>query len=546
MSSDDLCINALYRGKLCWISVLINRDTDDQFNPSPAEIQDDIAVCHDCKVFTEITNRGFGRRAADHAIMVTIIKLLEQLTIKQRNLQQTTVELKNSLDKLTLLNGITDTLARSSNLEKSLKIILTGATSGDAFCFNRAAVFLINNTTNLLEGKCAIGPENNEEASRIWQEISKIPITRLLEEILIEDEFIPCSLETLVSEVKIPLDKLEHPFVQILHEAKEKVIDISTFINTNINFSWWPHGDQVAISPLISEGRSLGILMADNAVTNKFISDESLAELKSLANACAPGLQIAILHEKLQSKIRELERMNNLIKENQAYLMRRERLADIGTLATKVAHEFRIPLVTIGGYARRFLKTIGTEKFDKKLIEVMINEIDRLTYLSSEILEYSRSSKLNLKNCDINDLINESLDQLKNKINSCGVETAFDFDHKNLLVRADPERLKQVILNIVDNAVDAMEHGGRLTVTTSRNKEYIVLDIADTGEGMDKIGLENLFNLFYTTKNRGTGLGLPVSKKIIDDHGGYINVSSAPSGGSIFSIRLPAADAHDG
>ena len=546
MSFNDLCSDSHYKGKLCWISVLINHEHDIQFNPNPTDIQDDIAICHDCQVFKELTSRGFGRRAADHAIMVTIIKLLEQLTIKQRNLQRTTNELKNSLDKLTLLNSITDTLARSVTLEKSLKIILTGATSGDAFSFNRAGVFLINRNTNMLEGKCAIGPENNEEANRIWQEISKIPISRLLEEILMEDQFVPCSLETLVSEVRIPLDEHSHPLIEVLDKTEDKIVDFQQLSEDGFSFSWWPNRVRLAVAPLIAEGRPLGIIIADNVITGEPITEDSLTELKSLANACSPGLQMAILHERLQTKIKELERMNQLIKENQAYLMFRERLADIGTLATKVAHEFRIPLVTIGGYARRILKTIGTEKFDKKLIEVIIAEVDRLTSISSEILEYSRLSKLNYKDCDINELIHESLSLLKNKINSCGIETALKFDRKKLYVKGDPERLKQVILNIVDNAADAMEHGGQLTVRTVKNKEYIMLDIEDTGQGIDKIGLENLFNLFYTTKNKGTGLGLPVSKKIIDDHGGYINVSSGNRGGSVFSIRLPAVDTHEG
>jgi len=199
-----------------------------------------------------------------------------------------------------------------------------------------------------------------------------------------------------------------------------------------------------------------------------------------------------------------------------------------------------LPMVAIGGYARRIQKTIGTEKFDKKLVEVIINEVDRLINITSEILEYSRSSKLNIRECDLNNIVSDSLDQLKNKLNGCGVETEKNFVRKNLTIKGDPERLKQVILNLVDNAADAMTKGGKLTIKTDRDKEYIVFEIEDTGEGIDKTGLANLFNLFYTTKNRGTGLGLPVSKKIIDDHGGYISVSSILGEGSKFSVKLPA------
>jgi len=540
MTDSIICQHPEHIGKLCWIAVLINPSRDGIREVEDKAIQDDITICNQCEAFARIAERGFGRRAADQALMATIIKLLEQLAEKQKHLQHTADELTNSLNQLSLLKNITDTLARSDTLEKSLRIILTGATSGDAFRFNRAAVFLKNNKTNMLEGKCAIGPENIEEAGRIWENISKIPLSRLLEEILIEDEFIPCSLEMMLKRVKFPIVDGSNPLIGILHDSREKVINTTGGELKTADFSWWPLAQKIAVVPLISEGKPLGILIADNAITTMEITPDMLEALKALANACAPGLQNAILHEQLQLKIEELERMHELFKQNQAYLVRHDRLADIGTQATKVAHEFRIPLVAIGGYARRLLKTLGTDKFEPENIQVIIDEIDRLTHITEEILEYSRASKLNIRECDINNIIDESLDQLQGKLATCGVETEKHFGRKNLTVKGDPERLKQVILNLIDNAVDAMDKGGKLSIKTTRQKEYIVFDIADTGEGIDRNGLDNLFNLFYTTKNRGTGLGLPVSKKIVDDHGGCINVNSVVGSGSIFSIKLPA------
>ncbi|MCP4582773.1 MAG: hypothetical protein GY839_14280 [candidate division Zixibacteria bacterium] len=540
MNFDNLCKDASHKHKLCWISMLANPRQDLEEFPLPDDIQDNITICHECDQFKDITSRGFGRRAADEAIILTTIKLMEQLAIKKDNLEHTANQLRDSLTQLSLLNDITDTLARSDKLEKSLRIILTGATSGDAFRFNRAAVFLINDKTGMLEGKCAIGPENREEAKRIWSEISKIPISRLLEEILIQDEFIPCSLESAISKVKLSLKNGSNPFRNTFYAAKEMVINTKDASNNHYDYSWWPKAGQLTTVPLVAEGKPLGLILADNAITGEDITPESVEALKSLANACAPGLQNAILRNKLQVQIRELERINELFKANQAYLVQHERLADVGMLATKVAHEFRVPLVSIGGYARRILKTIGTDKFDPQMAEIIISEVDRLTNISSEILEYSGSAKLQIKNCNLNDIITQSLDQLEEKLVSSGVETEKKFIRKNLTVKVDPDKFKQVVLNLVDNAVDAMDKGGKLKVKTSRHKEYIVLDIVDNGEGIDKRGLDNLFNLFYTTKNRGTGLGLPVSKKIIDDHGGNIVIKSNPGKGSVFSVRLPA------
>jgi len=540
MNLENLCNHPDFKDKLCWISVFTNPGLDIQSKNQALNIQDEIALCYECEHFKNVTHRGFGRREADKTIAMTMVKLMEQLAIKKQNLQQIADQLQESLEQLSLLNNITDTLARSDKLEKSLRIILTGVTSGDAYRFNRAGVFLVNDKTGMLEAKCAIGPQSAEEAARIWSEISKIPLDRLLEEILIEDEFVPCLMETVISDVKMSLKDEHDPFIDVIKTARETIINIKNDLYGHYDFSWWPMADQIAIVPLVSEGKTMGLIMADNAITGQEITLESVEALKSLANACAPGLNNAILQEKLRSQIQELERMNELIKSNQAYLLQHERLADIGTLASKTAHEFRIPLVAIGGYARRILKTYGTDKFDPKMVEIIIEEVDRLANITSEILEYSRLSKLNIKECDVNNIIQQSLNQLEGKLAASGIKTEQNFCQKDLKIKVDPEKLKQVILNLIDNAVDAMNGGGKLKVKTSRQKEYVVLEITDTGEGIDKNDLDNLFNLFYTTKNRGTGLGLPVSKKIIDDHGGNIIINSTPGKGSVFSISLPA------
>jgi len=544
MNANNLCAHPDHQDKLCWIAILADPKNELTISRNPIDMQDDITICHECEKFENITKRGFGRRAADEAVITTVMRLIEQLSLKKHNLQQTANQLKQSLEQLSLLKNITDALARSDSLEKSLRIILTGATSGDAFCFNRAAVLLINEKNAMLEGKSAIGPENNEEAIRIWREISKIPLARLLEEIIIENEFVSCSLEIMVSKVKIPQSDSENPLVKVFNEAKERIFYTRDKEFSRFEFTWWPNAEQIVAVPLICEGKPLGLILADNAISKKPINDESVESLKSLANACAPGLQNAILHEKLQAQIKELERVHELFKLNQAYLVRHERLADIGTLATKVAHEFRIPLVTIGGYARRIIKTINSDLFDKHMVEVIIDEVDRLSKITSEILEYSRSSKLSIRECNLNVIVEDTILQLEEKLNSAGIIAEKKFENKTLNVRVDSERFKQVILNLIDNAIDAMGNGGNLTIKTSRHNDYVVLDIKDTGKGIDKYGLENLFNLFYTTKDKGSGLGLPVSKKIVDDHGGYINVNSLPGEGTVFSVCIPDYNQH--
>jgi hypothetical protein len=540
MELNHLCSDPQALGKLCWIAVLTDPTVD------ISRVQDDVMICHNCERFKTMAERGSGRRVADQTISLTIAKLMEQLASKRENLEKTTLELKKNVEQLSLLKNITDAIARSDSLEKGLRIILTGATSGDAFGFNRAAVLLVNDQSGILEGKCAIGPENPEEAKYIWNEIANIPITRLLEEILIETEFVPCALEVLAGAVKIPLNEKDNPLVKTLLESKERIIDTRNEQGMGLDWSWWPFAEKLAVAPLVSEGKPLGLLIADNAITARPITLEMIDALRSLANACAPGLENTILQQKLSSQLKELEQIHELLKANQSYLVRHERLVDIGMLATKVAHEFKIPLVTIGGFARRIKNTLNTDKFDRRMVDIIITEVDRLLKINSEILEYSRAARLNIRDCDLNLLLGESLSLLKDRFKNSGIKAEKKFCTPKLCVKADPERLKQVILNLVENAVEAMEGGGKLSVRTMRNNDYVVLEIEDTGVGIDREGINNLFKLFYTTKENGSGLGLPVSKKIVDDHGGYINVNSKPGVGTVFAVHLPAfADAEN-
>lgn len=543
--NNNFCTHPDYKGKVCWLSLFTDMGMPLDILKKTSYIQDNSVVCHKCEQFMSIIKKGTSGQDMDSSMNSTVMNLVEQLSIKKHELEKTTNQLNYSINQLSLLKIITDALARSNNLEKSLKIILTGVTSRDEFCFDRAAIFLLNEKTNLLEGKSAIGPTNSEDDARIWENISKIPLNRLLNEMLSENEFIPCALETAIAKIRLSITDVENPLIKVFNQSKEQILDITNNESRQYSFDWLPQAKIIAVMPLISEGRTQGLILAENAISNKPITNESVGFLKSLVIACAPGLQNAILYEKLRVKFKELERVHELYKSNQAYLVRHERLADIGTLATKAAHEFRIPLVTIGGYARRILKTLGSDKFDKQMVEVIISEVNRLSRITSEILEYSRVSRLDINKCDLNNIVSNSLTQLENKLSSSGISVKKIFDRRALNIKADSERLKQVILNLIDNAVDAMLNGGKLTIKTSKNKEYVVLDIIDTGSGVDKYSLENLFDLFYTTKEKGSGLGLPVSKKIIDDHGGYINVDSTPGKGTSFSVRLPAFSDHN-
>jgi signal transduction histidine kinase len=280
-------------------------------------------------------------------------------------------------------------------------------------------------------------------------------------------------------------------------------------------------------------------MIADNFYTNKPITEASMDALATLANTCTNVLENTLLHKQLSQRLEQLERVNRLLRENQSYLLQAERLADMGRLAATVAHEFKTPLVTIGGHARRALRDLNTQKFRKKDLEIIISEIGRLEKISSEILEYSRPSKFDITQRGINNLVKESIELLEHRFSLARIKVKSHFHESNPVISVDEKKFKQVIFNTIDNAIDAMQPGMSLRIETDLISGNGVVNIIDTGTGISSEICDKIFTPFFTTKSRGSGLGLSVSKKIVEDHGGFMEFESKAGEGTKFSIHFP-------
>jgi len=223
-----------------------------------------------------------------------------------------------------------------------------------------------------------------------------------------------------------------------------------------------------------------------------------------------------------------------------------EKMAALGELAAKVAHEIRNPLLAIGGFAKRLDKSLQDENL-KEYVRVIVDETKRLERILNETLSFVKPYYMGKKPFIINELINDVVNftdsVLKDKNNELIVEIQEDCP-----VQGNYDRLKEVLLNIITNANEATQNGkiylrlkkiGRLPESENLNEEYFVIEIEDTGCGISEENMKKLFTPFFTTKTNGTGLGLAISKRIIEDHGGIISVESELNKGTIFKIYLP-------
>jgi two-component system sensor histidine kinase PilS (NtrC family) len=232
--------------------------------------------------------------------------------------------------------------------------------------------------------------------------------------------------------------------------------------------------------------------------------------------------------------------------EMEEQMRRQERLATVGSLAAGIAHEIRNPLASLRGSIQMLQGELDLKDDNKHLMDIVLRETDRLNTIITEFLDYARPRSNLRERTDIGALLNETIALFKNSSNfRSGIEIRCDLAPR-LAVTGDSQRLRQVFWNLLINAAQAIRDGGAIGVSAAPDSDDlsddIVIRISDTGTGIAKEHLENIFDPFFTTKTDGTGLGLAIVYRIMEDHGGSIDVKSEQGKGTIVTLRLPSEE----
>lgn len=267
----------------------------------------------------------------------------------------------------------------------------------------------------------------------------------------------------------------------------------------------------------------------------------AVAQGISEAEYCLPYLleESKLIYQQLEKSHKELQRSHQELEQAQFQLIRTEKLAALGQLAAGVAHEINNPLGTITIYAHILNKSLDADDPRKEDIDLIISEANRTKEIVQGLLSFARETKLKPGDTDINDLIEETLSLIANQVLFQNIKIKKTFGGNIPTLFADATQLKQVILNIMLNAAQAMEGRGSLTITTAHDAGVISIKIKDTGPGITPEHVSKLFNPFFTTKEKGTGLGLAISYGIVERHFGQIDVETEMGKGSTFIITLP-------
>ncbi|MFN7132335.1 MAG: ATP-binding protein, partial [Myxococcales bacterium] len=283
------------------------------------------------------------------------------------------------------------------------------------------------------------------------------------------------------------------------------------------------------VVPLLAGDRVIGFLtLWDERVPEAYASDE-IALVLEIAEFVGTVVENSKLFDKMKEK---------------------DRLAALGEMAAGLAHEIRNPLGAIKG-AAQFLDPKSLPGEDGEFLGVIVEEVNRLNSVVTQFLDYSRPLKQNFAPTDLSDVITRTMKLLQSESIPENVAVKLELPERPPRTQGDAEQLKQVLINLILNAVQAMPDGGSLTLSVkvpetfpqwrlAESQEFLELRVRDTGLGMSEEARRNIFVPFYTTKEKGTGLGLAISQRIVKNHGGSISVWSKVGEGTEFLIRLPA------
>jgi signal transduction histidine kinase len=295
-------------------------------------------------------------------------------------------------------------------------------------------------------------------------------------------------------------------------------------------------------APLKHHGQLLGILSVIHDNPERY-GEADLRLLRSIGEQAALAVRNAQLYAELQSYAQNLEEMvetrTQELRAAQEQLVRNEKLAALGRLAAGVAHEVNNPLQPILNCLEVAVEDIeNNQPVDVEVLRVAEKEVQRIKSIVARLLDFARPSTTDKTEYDLADLVREVLTLARKQLERMHVQIHTKLSPVSPLT-GTPAQLKQVFLNLVINAMEAMPEGGDLTVEVFEEDGGAKVVIADTGMGMDSHTVERIFEPFYSTKEDGTGLGLAVSYGIIQGHGGEIRADSKPNKGTRFTVWLP-------
>ena len=401
-------------------------------------------------------------------------------------------------------SGLMETL----DIDEILRLVLEGVTKNIGF--DRARLYLVNEKRNILECKMAVGID-----------------------------------EERIKGIALRLDPEDSVVARSIFEKQPFIIQDASKdprVNPMIKEKFNLHS--LVVIPLLVKEKALGAIAADSVESNKSITKEALESMMAFAQQAGLAIHNAFMYQELKTFSRQMEekiqKTTADLSKTEAQLIRSEKLAALGQLAAGIAHEIRNPLTSINILIHSLTENLSSGNSQKEDLKVIEEEIHRINEIVDQFLRFAKPAPPLLKKADVISIFEETLQLLRPQIEKQGIVIQKEFQPLPPILM-DREQMKQVILNLLLNAVQAMPKGGNLVLKghIPEGDRWIRLSIQDSGVGISCEDINKLFDPFFSTKEGGMGLGLSIAHRIIDQHHGKIEVESTPGEGTLFTVWLP-------
>jgi len=484
----------------------------------------------------------FPLRDADGAHVHCLVEITSERELEQ--------SLRNNRGQLASIREIIDTLYESLGSREVLHLILIAVTSGRGFGFNRA--FYLQAAGGKLRGKLGIGPSSQEDAHRIWRRIDDLNLSTLrdLYQNMTRDGETPDPLTNQIAKrMELRLDHDDGSRLVAAVRSREPAVLDAKICTSDVDARLFGilDSDSIAVVPLWVRDELAGVLIADNFVTRKEITDADLTVLKTLSRYAGIALERSSLHDELSASVLKLREANSSLKRHQKRLIQAEKLSALGKLAAQVSHEIRNPLVMIGGHARSLLAgmsgNVGASADDRESLRIIVNEVDRLEKYLSDTLDFAKPERDRAECYDLRLCVVDCFAPLRRELDERSIEVRLELGDEPLWCRVDPESFRRALGNLIKNSAEAISEDGAITVRASSTEHVARLELRDSGPGIPRELHSRIFEPFFTTKPEGTGLGMAIAAENIRSLGGDISLQAEEGLTSIFVIELPACEA---
>jgi len=451
------------------------------------------------------------------------------------------VMLEEANHVLSVISQVSEALTSAAELNDVLRIILTGVTANQGLGFNRAFLLLINEKKNILEGKIAIGPGSPDEAHEIWSNLAgrHRTLLELLDDYRESKRNSGSSVSSGIEEWKIPLDKANF-FVDALESGSGIIVDHSDKLSLeSVNILNYLQTESLAVVPIISKDRKLGIIVADNKITGKQITETRVELLQIFANNSATAIEHSRLYNKVLERARELEKINRQLADSQEQVIRAEKMSVIGELTSSIAHELRNPLMVIGGFANLMISS-GDAGDNAEYLNIILSETQRSESVLHQVLDFSRASRTSNREIEFNTLAKDAYDYFRSKTKFKQNGFSLSLSEKSTKVWGNPDQLLHVLLQFMHLTAEGMTDECKAKIATFQKDRTVRLTIEFTGSRQARDNAAKMYDRIFGSPNGTQRLSLIVAGETIKYHGGNYGVENSAGGGPTLYIELPA------